>query len=231
MENRLDSVNYHIDVLFEKDRALRSYADIPEIDQDIRKLGIGGKVIHKTTKLDKFIPNDTLLISNISRKLNQFERDIELEKLSFSEIYEAVKNHNDLILATPSIRPLDGGYISSNFGYRKDPFTQKMQYHDGLDISASRGTPVYATADGVVRNCYYNGGGYGKMITIDHGYGFTTVYAHLNKYIVKKGQQIKRGQKIGEVGNTGRSTGPHLHYEVQKFGVTKNPKNYFFIAG
>jgi murein DD-endopeptidase MepM/ murein hydrolase activator NlpD len=161
--------------------------------------------------------------------MSQFERDIELEKLSYEEIYEAVKNHNDLIQATPSIIPIEGGWISSNFGYRKDPFTHKTQYHDGIDISANRGTPVYAAADGVIRNCYYNGGGYGRMITIDHGFGFTTVYAHLNKYVVKKGQQVKRGQKIGEVGSTGRSTGPHLHYEVQKFGVPKNPKNYFFI--
>ncbi len=229
MENRLDTVNLQIKSLFNKDKALRTYADIPEIDQDIRKLGIGGKIIHKTTKLDKFIPNDTLLISNISRKLSQLERNLELEKLSYKEIYDAVKNNKELIESTPSIRPVVGGYISSNFGYRSDPFTKKTRYHDGLDISAQKGSPVFATADGVVGKCSSSRGGYGNLVTIDHGYGFSTRYAHLKKYFVKPGQQITRGQKIGEVGNTGRSTGTHLHYEVRKFGIPKNPKNYYFI--
>ena len=228
METRLDSVNLQLTILFDKDRALRTYADIPEIDMDIRKLGIGGKLIHKTTKLDKFIPNDTLLISEISQKLGQIERDLELEKLSYREIYEAVKNHKELIQSTPSIWPVEGGYVSSNFGYRKDPWTKKTRYHEGLDINAPSGTAVYSTADGVVRTCYNSSGGYGKMVTIDHGYGFTTLYGHLRKYSVKPGQQVKRGDIIGQVGNTGRSTGTHLHYEVQKFGLNKNPKNYFF---
>ena len=223
METRLDSVNLQLTILFDKDRALRTYADM-----DIRKLGIGGKLIHKTTKLDKFIPNDTLLISEISQKLGQIERDLELEKLSYREIYEAVKNHKELIQSTPSIWPVEGGYVSSNFGYRKDPWTKKTRYHEGLDINAPSGTAVYSTADGVVRTCYNSSGGYGKMVTIDHGYGFTTLYGHLRKYSVKPGQQVKRGDIIGQVGNTGRSTGTHLHYEVQKFGLNKNPKNYFF---
>ncbi len=229
METRLDSVNQELTELFEKDKALRTYADIPQIDKDIRKLGIGGKVIHKTTKLDKFIPNDSLMISDISRQLNQIERDIELEKLSYSEIYKTVRNHKSLLESTPSIRPIKGGYISSSFGYRPDPFTGKRRFHHGLDISANRGTPVYATAKGVVRNCFYNGG-YGRVIQIDHGNGYTTIYAHLNKYQVKAGQQVDRGEVIGEVGNTGRSTGPHLHYEIRKYQQKKNPTKYFFTG-
>ena len=230
MESRLDSVSQNLSVLFEKDKALRTYTDIPTIDKDIRQLGIGGKVIHKTTKLDKFIPNDTLLISDLSRKLGQIERDLELEKLSYTEIYDAIKNHKDLIQATPSIIPVDGGFITSDFGYRLDPFTSKRQFHYGLDISSQRGTPVYAAANGVVRECFYSSGGYGRIVKIDHGHGYTTVYAHLKRFNVKTGQSIKRGEKIGEVGSSGRSTGSHLHYEVRQFGVKKNPEKYFFAG-
>jgi len=230
METRLDSVSFELEVLFDKDKALRTYADIPEIDQDIRKLGIGGKIIHKTTKLDKFIPDDNLLISDISRKLNQIERDLNLEKISYKEIYDAVKNHKELIESTPTIMPVEGGYISSYFGYRSDPFTQKRTFHHGIDISAQRGTPVYATADGVVHESTTRSIGFGRLITVDHGHGFTTYYGHLHKIHVKSGQQVKRGQIIGEVGSSGRSTGTHLHYEVRKYGVKKNPRKYFFTG-
>ncbi|MBN2280844.1 MAG: M23 family metallopeptidase [Candidatus Marinimicrobia bacterium] len=230
MQSRLDSVSIELAGLFEKDKALRTYADIPEIDQDIRKLGVGGKIIHKTTKLDKFIPNDTLLISDLSRKLGQIERDLNLEKISYKEIYDAVKNHKELIQSTPSIIPVEDGFISSYFGYRRDPFTQERRFHYGIDISAQRGTPVYTTADGVVSECSNSSIGFGKLITIDHGHGYTTYYGHLQKFHVKEGQQVKRGQIIGEVGNSGRSTGTHLHYEVRNFGVKKNPLKYFFTG-
>ncbi len=229
MENRIFKMQDNIVDLQNKDEALRTYADLPQIDRDVRQLGIGGKVIHKITKLDKFLPNDTLLISSLSRDLNKLEREIKLEKLSYEKIYNAIKNRKEQIQSTPSIKPINIGRISSYFGYRNDPFTHKRQFHYGLDFSAPTGTNVYVTADGVVGNVRYNHS-YGKVIEVDHGYGYTTVYAHLKTTKLKKGQKLQRGDIVGTVGNSGRSTGPHLHYEVRKHKKKLNPLNFFFTG-
>lgn len=148
------------------------------------------------------------------------------EKLSALE--SSVKEYNALKAATPSIWPLadDGSaYISSNFGWRKDPFTGKQAFHEGLDIGTWYNTPVLATADGVVTYVGKNGG-YGLMVTIEHGFGFETRYAHLNKAVVKKGQKVSRGDIIAYSGNSGRSSGPHLHYEVRKNNIPQDPREY-----
>ena len=127
-------------------------------------------------------------------------------------------------MATPSIRPTNGS-ITSGFGYRRSPFGASREFHTGVDISAPRGTSVYATATGTVVMATYSGG-YGNVIFIDHGFGFSTVYAHLSRMNVKVGQQVTKGQVIGLVGSTGRSTAPHLHYEVRINGTAVNPYTY-----
>jgi murein DD-endopeptidase MepM/ murein hydrolase activator NlpD len=132
-----------------------------------------------------------------------------------------VDRRNALAAATPSIWPAHG-WLSSIVGSRKDPFTGDADYHQGLDISADHGSPVYATADGTVRHAAREGA-YGNLITIDHGYGLETRYGHLSKYDVKPGAKVKRGDIVGRVGSTGRATGPHLHYEVRVNGRLLNP--------
>ncbi|WP_350343662.1 peptidoglycan DD-metalloendopeptidase family protein [Proteinivorax tanatarense] len=126
---------------------------------------------------------------------------------------------------TPSIRPTTGR-VSSPFGYRNHPFTGARQFHSGVDIANSTGTPIKATANGTVVRASYNGG-YGNMIIIDHGYGYTTYYAHLSEIEVRTGQKVTKGETIGQMGSTGQSTGPHLHYEVRVRGNPVNPTDYY----
>jgi len=159
-----------ISVLIDKDQALRTYIDIPEIDKDVRKLGIGGNVIHKTNELDKLIHSGDIKISELSQHLDKLERELKLERLSYEEIYNAFKHNSNKIQCTPSTPPVNEGYITDGFGYRRDPFTQKWRFHYGMDFSAPLGTPVYSTANGVVRDTRRSST-YGKFITIDHGFG------------------------------------------------------------
>jgi len=135
---------------------------------------------------------------------------------------------NHLLASTPTIAPVVG-LITDGFGRRKDPFTGRLAHHDGLDVSARRGTPVRAPADGIVVFSGRNGG-LGRCVRISHDFGFTTVYGHLDKITVEAGAEVHRGQEIGLLGNSGRSTGPHLHYEVHVNGVAKNPLYYILDA-
>lgn len=229
MQNRIQQMESELHVLAEKDQALRTYADIPLIDRDVRKLGIGGKYSFQGEDLDNLLPSDDVKMSELSNDLDRLTREIKLERISYEEIYNAITHRSPQIKSTPSIRPVNNGYISDGYGYRRDPFTGARQFHYGIDISSPTGTPVYATADGVVRSTNVSRT-YGRIIKIDHGYGYSTFYAHLSKMIVKPGEVVKRGQKIAEVGCTGRSTASHLHYEVRQNGINKNPLDYYFTG-
>lgn len=229
LSNRLQRMESEVSLLVEKDKALRTYVDLPSIDTDIRKLGIGGKVVSETEELDQLLPDGNLKISDLANNLDRLAREMKFERISYETIYDAFKNRTDQIQSTPSIRPIYTGFISDGYGYRRDPFTGRREFHYGIDISAPMGTPVFASADGVVGSTGYKGT-YGNMVEINHGFGYSTVYAHLSRIYVKPGDVIKRGQRIGEVGSTGRSTGPHLHYEVLQFNINKNPLDYFFTG-
>lgn len=159
----------------------------------------------------------TLTFEKTSLSAKKMERDLTL-------LFERISSKRDLLSATPSVRPT-GGWLSSGFGYRKDPFTGRSKLHKGLDFAANIGTPVYAPADGIVSFAGREGG-YGKIVSIDHGYGLVTRFAHNSKLFVKTGQRVSRWDKISAVGNTGRSSGPHLHYEVRLNGVPVDPENY-----
>lgn len=186
----------------------------------------------------------TLLVAGLDNRVQVTSRSLSLSatilrtQQSIAQIKESIPETEDSLkdlekkvqiqrakdVATPSLWPTSGT-ITSGFGYRRSPFGSSREFHSGLDIGASRGTQVYSTAGGVVRMANYNGG-YGNVIFVDHGYGFSTVYAHLHKLNVKVGQQVTKGQLIGSVGSTGASTGPHLHYEVRVNGVAVNPTKY-----
>ncbi|MCF7885476.1 MAG: M23 family metallopeptidase [Candidatus Marinimicrobia bacterium] len=227
-QSKINQMESNISKLEKKDQALRSYINLPSIDKDINKIGIGGKIIQKTQAMDKLLPSDSLEISTLMRDLNRLERKIKLEKISYNKIYKSFQKYSDKIKSTPSIRPVNrSAYISDGFGYRHDPFTNERRFHWGLDYAAPSGTPVMVTADGVVRKTRYSHS-YGRLVYIDHGNGYTTVYAHLHSYNVEPGDEVKRGQIIGKIGSTGRSTGPHLHYEVRRYGLKKNPAKYYF---
>lgn len=163
-------------------------------------------------------------IEATSRQLNQMEKILPLQEQSLSSLEVAVVDYKNRLAATPSIWPTRG-HITSPYGYRRSPFGYGNDFHSGIDIGAPLGTPIYATARGVVKSIRYTSG-YGRHILIDHGYGFTTLYAHLYRYTVRVGQKVERGDMIGYVGNSGRSTGPHLHYEVRINGSPRNPVPY-----
>ena len=164
------------------------------------------------------------MVDRLSNGLEQLGRQAKIQSISFQELDDFFKNQKSFLSSTPSIWPTRG-WVTSGFGFRKSPFTGLREKHEGWDIAARNGAPVRATADGVVvvEGREY---GYGNLVEIDHGYGIVTRYGHNSKHLVKVGDRVKRGQVVSLVGNTGRSTGPHLHYEVLLNGVPVSPKNY-----
>lgn len=163
-------------------------------------------------------------INNLSNRINAQER-------SYNEIAEFIKNKEELLASTPAIQPVSNSdlkRIASGFGYRIDPVYKTVKYHNGLDFSAPQGTPIYATANGTIRTAANLGSGYGNHVVINHGYGYETLYGHMFRIKVKAGQRVKRGEIIGWVGSTGKSTGPHCHYEVHKNGRHLDPVYFFY---
>lgn len=226
---RVDIVKWRLSLVQSSDEALRTYNEVPNLSGDVRKLGIGGIRYDKTIQLDYLLPESDVSLSQLRIDIDRLTRLTKLEQLSYEKLDKTVKVRIGKIKATPSIRPVTTGHISDGFGYRSDPFTHRRRFHYGLDISTSRGTPIYAAADGVVNYAKRNGG-YGLMVSINHGYGYETLYGHMSKLEVKRGQRVNRGDEIGKVGNTGRSTGSHLHYEVQLRGKPVNPYSYYFTG-
>ena len=175
--------------------------------------------------------NDAQLLKNLTRKMDLLERQLYVQIKSFEELRNLALNNKDRIEHIPAIQPiseLDMKQMASGYGYRSDPVYGMRKFHEGLDFAAAVGTPVYATAKGTIIKAERSGG-YGNLIEIDHGYGYVTRYAHLSKMYVRKGQSVNRGDRIGDVGNTGKSTGSHLHYEVRLNGAPQNPVNYYFL--
>ena len=163
-------------------------------------------------------------IESLELNVNQVHKKAALQEQSLQELYELLKDQHSLLSSTPSILPTQGMY-TSGFGYRISPFTGTRTLHTGMDLSAPVGTAVRAPADGIVTKIE-NDPGYGKVLVVSHGYGYSTLYGHNSKILVKVGQKVRRGEQLSEVGNTGRSTGPHLHYEVRVNGVEVNPVKY-----
>lgn len=207
------------------DRKLRVIADLENIDEQFHSLGMGGPALEGNEINPKFEidPKDEL-VSDLQNEMDALGEQMGLQEDSFLQLIEFLEDKKALLRSTPSVRPTRG-FVSSGFGYRKSPFTGGSQYHEGIDIATRPGTPVVAPADGIV---ILSGkeAGFGNVIEIDHGNGFITRFAHNSTNFVKKGDRVRRGQVIGTVGNSGRSTGPHLHYEVLLNNVAVNPLKY-----
>ena len=174
---------------------------------------------------------DNQLVSSILATLNNLASRITAQKKSYDEVDELVKNKAALLSHTPAIQPInnkDLNRVASGYGYRIDPVYKTTKFHAGLDFSAPQGTPIYATADGTVTTSGNSGNGYGNHVIINHGYGYETLYGHMVRVKSRSGQAVKRGEVIGWVGSTGKSTGPHCHYEVHKNGEKINPIYFFF---
>ncbi len=186
--------------------------------------------IKKEVKLVQSL-GETELVNSMANQLNNLSLRLAFQSKSFNEITNLVKNKEKLLAAIPSIQPVSNkklDRIASGFGYRIDPIYKDRRLHAGLDFTASTGTPIYATADGVVRDAGFNTGGYGNRVLIYHGFGYETTYSHMYKIKARVGERVKRGEVIGYIGSTGKSTGPHLHYEVHRNGVPVDPIYYFY---
>lgn len=171
------------------------------------------------------------LENSIVHSLNNLENRVDAQEKSFIEITGFIRNKEQLLACTPAIQPVSNGdlkRVASGFGYRIDPVYKTVKFHAGLDFSAPQGTPIYATANGVVKVAGNLGNGYGNHVVINHSYGYETLYGHMFKIKVRPGERIKRGEIIGWVGNTGKSTGPHCHYEVHKNGRKLDPVYFFY---
>lgn len=174
---------------------------------------------------------DEALAEGASATLAEIEHRISEQSRSYDQIDELIKNKQQMLACIPAIQPIsnkDLTRIASGFGYRVDPIYKTVKFHPGLDFAAPVGTPIYATGDGTVELAGMDGSGYGIHVIINHGYGYQTLYGHMVRVKVVKGQQVKRGEVIGWVGSTGKSTGPHCHYEVIHNGEKVDPVNFFY---
>lgn len=212
------------------DMSIRDMLDLESEESDVLRhpdLEIATELNQTTTTSRASLPSRGVLGATIGQTSNQLvalQEVVPAQEQSLSTLEKAVEEHNKRMAATPSIWPTEGR-ITSPFGYRRSPFGSGVDFHTGVDIGATYGRPVYATAKGVVELATYHAI-YGRLVVLEHGYGYSTLYAHLQRYVVAVGDAVERGDLLGYVGSTGRSTGPHLHYEVRIDGDTQNPVLY-----
>lgn len=205
----------------------RMYFEANPIPEEQRRAGFGG--INRYRDLEGF--DNSKLIVETSRRMDILTKQIVVQSKSLDEIAELAREKENLLASVPAIQPVkneDLSRIASGYGWRTDPFTKVRKFHYGMDFTAPRGTPVYATGDGRITRADNRSTGYGNHIRIDHGFGYTSLYAHLYKYNVRVGQRVQRGDVIGFVGSTGRSQAPHLHYEIFKEEDRINPINFYY---
>lgn len=228
MNDRLDKMQQVMNELANRDDNIyRVIFEADPIPKSVREAGIGG--VDRYADLEGY--DGSQLLVETAKKLNRLTSEIYVQSKSFDQVFTMAKNKEKMLASIPAIQPVRNiqlKRISSYFGYRLDPFYKVRKFHEGIDFSAPRGTPVHVTGDGKVIKVRRSRRGYGNEIEVDHGYGYITLYAHLSAFKVKKGQWVKRGQVIGLVGNTGKSTAPHLHYEVRKNNAPVDPIYFFF---
>lgn len=223
----MELVNRVLDDIEKRDEdlyRLTLYAD--KFPEELRLMGIGGS--DRYEYLNGFTNSE--LLKSTSENMDELERRLNGQSLSFKELIELAKNKEKMLSSIPAIQPVnnkDLKRMASGFGYRIDPIYKTRRMHTGMDFAANVGTEVYATGDGIVDLIEVNDWGYGKSIVINHGFGYKTRYAHLSAFKVKQGQKVSRGELIAFVGSTGKSTGAHLHYEVEKDGAIVNPIHYY----
>jgi|TARA_X000000368_G_scaffold58753_1_gene41560 murein DD-endopeptidase MepM/ murein hydrolase activator NlpD len=222
--DKISKLEQELKLIEEKDSELRTYATLAPLSDDVKAKGVGGSTIEDSSTEDL----DGSSIMLLKDRVDSLAFAVDIQKDSYNTIFNKIKSNEKMFRHIPSIAPVKG-YIGSRYGYRTDPIDGKRRMHSGLDFPVNLNTDVVATGDGVVTKAQYDSG-WGRYIKIDHGYGYETIYAHLWKINVKKGQKVKRGDKIGKSGNSGRAAGFHLHYEVHKNNKTVDPLRYFFTG-
>lgn len=210
------------------DNVYRVIFEAEPIPASIRDAGVGGVNRYREIT-NKNLEREDLVV-DLHQTLDKLKKQMYIQTKSYDELLDMAANKDNFFAAIPAIQPVSNDELkrlSSGYGMRMHPILKVRKLHPGIDFSAPKGTPIYATGDGEVKRVHTSLGGYGRQVEIDHGYGYVTKYAHMEMFNVKKGQKVKRGECIGYVGNSGRSTAPHLHYEVHKDGKKINPVHYF----
>jgi len=228
LDKRMDQVTSVMnDIQRRDDEIYRIIFEAEPIAKEIREAGFGGVNRYKKLEGSK---NSQLIIES-AEKLDQITKQLYIQSKSFDEVHDMAVRKEEMLASIPAIQPVsnkDLKRMASGYGMRVHPIYKRRKMHSGMDFSAVKGTEIYATGQGKVVHVEKSRRGYGNHVIIDHGYGYKTLYAHMSKFNVRRGQEVKRGQVIGFVGNTGTSVAPHLHYEVIKNGQKVNPINFYF---
>jgi murein DD-endopeptidase MepM/ murein hydrolase activator NlpD len=209
------------------DNIYRVVFEAEPIPDEVRKAGFGG--VNRYSKYKELENRD--LLTETMRRTDILSKQIVIQSKSYDEIFTMIRNKAAMLSCIPAIQPVnnkDLKRMASGFGYRTDPIYKTTKFHAGMDFAATVGTEIYATGDGIVVRADADASGYGNHVRINHGYGYLTLYGHMSKISVRPGQRVKRGDVIGLVGNTGKSVGPHLHYEVHKNNEAINPVNFYY---
>jgi len=224
--NKMTDVQKALDNLSDRGNELRLTVDLARIDDDTRTASTGGSA---PSMMSPFLSGDAReVLGGSAALLDRLEREVKLQQTSYEEIARRMEYNKGLFAHIPAIKPMEGNYSVNGFGMRIHPVLRVYRMHEGVDIINDVGVKVYAAGDGVVRFSGRTAGGYGVVIEVTHGYGYSTLYAHLSRVLVRQGQTIKRGELIAQSGRSGLVSGPHLHYEVRYQGRKQNPIDYFF---
>jgi len=228
LNKKMEQVEHVLANIEDRDNNIyRLYFEANPIPDEQRNAGFGG--VNRYKSLEGF--NNSEMISATTKRMDIIQKQMVVQSKSLDEITKLAAEKERLLAAIPAIQPIsneDVTRMASGYGWRSDPFTKARKMHFGMDFTAPKGTPVYATGDGTVTRADSKSAGYGNHIRIDHGFGYISLYGHLSKYNVTSGRRVKRGDLIGFVGSTGRSEAPHLHYEIFKDDQRINPINFYY---
>jgi hypothetical protein len=205
----------------------RSILNLEPVPASIREAGTGGSEPYGQLRNIR----EPGLVTDVSNRIDKISNRVQIQSSSLEKVYREAVINKQFLASKPSINPIssaDPCWVTSSYGYRIDPFTHMRSAHQGIDLAGPYGLKIHSSGDGTVVSAGFSRYGYGKEVIVDHGFGYTTRYAHLQEILVRPGQQLKRGEVVGILGSTGRSTGPHLHYEVRKNGRSVNPVYFFF---
>jgi murein DD-endopeptidase MepM/ murein hydrolase activator NlpD len=228
VNQRLQQMSVVLEDLQDRDDNIyRVVFEAEPIPDEVRKAGFGG--VNRYSRYKDF--ENRNLLTETMRRTDILSKQLVIQSKSYDEILGMIRNKAAMLACIPAIQPVSNKELkrmASGYGYRTDPIYKTTKFHAGMDFAAAVGTEIYATGDGVIMRADADASGYGNHVRINHGYGYMTLYGHMSKIMVRPGQRVKRGDVIGLVGNTGKSVGPHLHYEVHKNGEAINPVNFYY---
>ena len=226
LSQQMNDLQWSLDEISKQGNKLRLMVDLSQIDDDMKQAASGGT--SEPSEFTFLSGEASELLSRSERLIDELSREVALQRASYAEVYRRYEYNKEFFKHLPAIKPMSGFYSVHGFAMRVHPVLRVYRMHEGVDIIGDVGIDVYATGDGVVRYAGRTQGGYGAVIEITHGYGYSTLYAHLSKVLVRPGRRVTRGQLIAKSGRSGLVSGPHLHYEVRYRGRKQNPVDYFF---